>query len=61
MRREDTEQLAPPADIASFPLDWSELGGQIIAFARHLSELHVATREPEPCGSITAPAEDVRP
>ncbi len=60
MRRANTEHPALPADIASLPLDWSELGGQIIEFSRHLTALHVATLEPDPSGSITAPAEDVR-
>ena len=60
MRPAAPEQLTPPADTASLPLDWSELGGQIIEFSRHLTALHVATLEPEPSGSITAPAEDVR-
>lgn len=43
MRRASVEHSSPSADLSSFPLDWSELGGQIIACGRQLAAIHVST------------------
>ncbi len=60
MRRASVEHSSPSADLSSFPLDWSELGGQIIAFGRQLAAIHVSTFGSDVCRAAEADDHPVR-